>query len=38
VVRKGQLIFDMSFPTNPDARTQLLALANLVLQRGGALT
>jgi hypothetical protein len=37
VVRKGQLIFDMSFPTNPNARTQLISLARIVLQRGGAL-
>jgi hypothetical protein len=38
VVRKGQLTFDMSFPSNPNARTQLIALARLVLQRGSALT
>jgi hypothetical protein len=37
VVRKGQLTFDMSFPTNPNARTQLIALVDLVLQRGTAL-
>ena len=37
VVRKGQLIFDMSFPTNPNARAQLFALVSLVLQRGTAL-
>lgn len=37
VVRSGQLTFDMSFPTNPQARSQLLALAALVLLRGSAL-
>jgi hypothetical protein len=37
VVRSGQFIFDMSFPTNPQARSQLIALAALVLQRGSAL-
>jgi hypothetical protein len=37
VVRSGQLTFDMSFPTNPQARTQLLALAALVMLRGSAL-
>jgi hypothetical protein len=38
VVRSGQLTFDMSFPANPQARSQLLALAALVLARGTALT
>lgn len=38
VVRSGQLTFDMSFPTNPQARSQLLALAALVMLRGSALT
>jgi hypothetical protein len=37
VVRSGQLTFNMSFPTNPQARSQLIALAALVLQRGSAL-
>ena len=37
VVRSGQFIFNMSFPTNPQARSQLIALAALVLQRGSAL-
>jgi hypothetical protein len=37
VVRSGQFIFNMSFPTNPQARSQLIALAALVLQRGIAL-
>lgn len=37
VVRKGHLTFDMSFPSNPNARNQLIALSKLVLQRGSAL-
>jgi hypothetical protein len=37
-VKTGQLTFDIGFPTNPNARTQLIALAKLVLQRGSGLT
>jgi hypothetical protein len=37
-VKSGQLTFDIGFPTNPNARAQLIALAKLVLQRGTALT
>jgi hypothetical protein len=37
-VRKGQVTFDIGFPTNPNARAQLIVLAKLVLQRGSALS
>ena len=37
VVRKGQLIFDMSFPGGPQARAELIALSALVMERGAAL-
>jgi hypothetical protein len=37
VVRKGQLIFDMSFPAGPQARAQLIALSVLVMERAAAL-
>jgi len=37
-VKTGQLMFDIGFPTNSNARTQLIALAELVLQRGSGLT
>jgi hypothetical protein len=37
-VKTGQLTFDIGFPTNSNARTQLIALAKLVLQRGSGLT
>lgn len=37
-VRKGQVSFDIGFPTNTNARAQLIALAKLVLQRGSALS
>jgi hypothetical protein len=37
-VKTGQLMFDIGFPTNSNARTQLIALAKLVLQRGSGLT
>jgi hypothetical protein len=38
VVRSGQLIFDISLPASGSARTQLIALAALVIRRGSALT
>jgi hypothetical protein len=37
VVRSGQLIFDISFPAGPEARSRLIALSVLVLQRGAAM-
>jgi hypothetical protein len=37
-VLKGTIAFDIDVPTNPNARTQLIALAKLVLQRGGGLS
>jgi hypothetical protein len=37
VVRKGQLIFDMSFPAGPQARAELIALSVLVMERAAAL-
>jgi predicted enzyme related to lactoylglutathione lyase len=37
VVRKGQLIFDMSFPRGPQARAELIALSALVMERAAAL-
>jgi hypothetical protein len=37
-VLKGTMAFDIDVPTNPNARTQLIALAKLVLQRGGGLS
>jgi hypothetical protein len=37
VVRKGQLIFDMSFPGGPQARAELIALSALVMERAAAL-
>ena len=37
VVRKGQLIFDMSFPAGPQARAELIALSALVMERAAAL-
>lgn len=37
-VRKGQVTFDIGFPTNTNARAQLIALAKLVLERGGGLS
>jgi len=38
VVRSGQLSFDIWLPAGPAARSQLIALSALVLQRGSALT
>ena len=35
---KGQFCFDIDIPTSSGARAQLLAMAGLVLQRGGSLT
>jgi hypothetical protein len=37
-VRKGKMTFDISLPTSPGARTQLIALAKLVLERSTALS
>jgi hypothetical protein len=37
VVRKGNLSFDIGFQAGSNARTQLIALAALVLQRGSGL-
>ena len=37
-VCKGQFCFDIDIPTSATARTQLIALAVLVLQRGSGLT
>ncbi|MGD0120985.1 MAG: hypothetical protein ABSC46_00285 [Candidatus Limnocylindrales bacterium] len=37
-VTKGQFTFDIGFPTNANARAQLLALAKLVLQRESGLS
>lgn len=37
-VRKGLLVFDISFPAGSGAQDALIALARLVLQRGEALT
>ena len=37
-VRKGAMTFDIDVPTGPGARTQLIALAKLVLQRSTALS
>jgi hypothetical protein len=37
-VKKGHLTFDIGFPTNANARAQLIALAKLVLQRGSGLS
>jgi hypothetical protein len=37
-VRKGAMTFDIDVPTGPGARTQLIALAKLVLERSSALS
>lgn len=37
-VRKGGMAFDIDVPTNPNARTQLIALAKLVLERASGLS
>lgn len=37
-VRKGRMAFDIDVPTGPKARAQLIALAKLVLERGGGLS
>ena len=36
-VQKGAMTFDIDVPTGPTARTQLIALAKLVLDRGSGL-
>ena len=36
--RKGTMTFDIDVPTGPGARTQLIALAKLVLERSSALS
>ena len=36
-VQKGQMTFDIDIPSGPNARTQLIALAKLVLERGSGL-